>query len=415
MAGKRGDAERPPAHRRQRHEQRRLHPAIATSTGRTRTPTSCRDLVDRRSFNDLLASVEPGPEVARAVAQADDRPARLRVELVAAEPLVQDPIAFAWGPDGKLWVVEMGDYPLGDRRQGQARRPRQVPRRHRRRRPVRQGDRLPRRPRLPDRRAAVAEGRARHLPPRTSSTPRTPTATARPTSRKVLFTGFSPGNQQHRVNGLVWGLDNWVYCANGDSGGAVTVRGRPARPLDIRGRDFRIQPDTGEIEPTTRPDAVRPDPRRLGQLVRRQQRDPRCGTSSSTTATCAATRTWPPPTARSRVVEPVRRPVFPTSRTLPRFNDPHTANRFTSACGIGILPRRPVRAGLRRALFVCEPVHNLVHRLDLVPDGATFTSRRADDEPRSEFLASADNWFRPAMARRPARTGRCGSPTCTAT
>src|SRR5262249_34362579 len=35
------------------------------------------------------------------------------VELMAAEPLVKDPIAFAWGPDGKLWVVEMGDYPTG--------------------------------------------------------------------------------------------------------------------------------------------------------------------------------------------------------------------------------------------------------------------------------------------------------------
>ena len=39
--------------------------------------------------------------------------------------------------------------------------------------------------------------------------------------REVLFTGFSEGNQQHRVNSLVWGLDNWIYCANGDSGGAV--------------------------------------------------------------------------------------------------------------------------------------------------------------------------------------------------
>src|SRR5207253_2216678 len=35
------------------------------------------------------------------------------VELVASEPLVRDPIAFEWGPDGKLWVVEMGDYPRG--------------------------------------------------------------------------------------------------------------------------------------------------------------------------------------------------------------------------------------------------------------------------------------------------------------
>src|SRR5262249_55173110 len=49
--------------------------------------------------------------------------------------------------------------------------------------------------------------------------------------------------------------------------------------------------------------------------------------------------------------------------------------------------------------FICEPVHNLVHRLELVPDGVTFTARRAQDEPRSEFLSSADNWFRPTMVR----------------
>jgi len=41
------------------------------------------------------------------------RHARYQVELVATEPLVQDPIAFSFGPDGKLWVVEMPDYPLG--------------------------------------------------------------------------------------------------------------------------------------------------------------------------------------------------------------------------------------------------------------------------------------------------------------
>src|SRR5436190_22731765 len=35
------------------------------------------------------------------------------IALAASEPLVQDPIAINWGPDGRLWVVEMGDYPLG--------------------------------------------------------------------------------------------------------------------------------------------------------------------------------------------------------------------------------------------------------------------------------------------------------------
>ena len=37
----------------------------------------------------------------------------LRIELVAAEPLIVDPVAIDWGPDGKLWVVEMRDYPMG--------------------------------------------------------------------------------------------------------------------------------------------------------------------------------------------------------------------------------------------------------------------------------------------------------------
>ena len=40
--------------------------------------------------------------------------------------------------------------------------------------------------------------------------------------RKVLYSGFGEGNQQHRVNGLRWGLDNWLYVGNGDSGGGRT-------------------------------------------------------------------------------------------------------------------------------------------------------------------------------------------------
>src|SRR5579859_3306186 len=35
------------------------------------------------------------------------------VELVAAEPLISSPVAIDWGTDGRLWVVEMYDYPTG--------------------------------------------------------------------------------------------------------------------------------------------------------------------------------------------------------------------------------------------------------------------------------------------------------------
>src|SRR5690349_12170712 len=40
-------------------------------------------------------------------------PAGFKVDLVASEPLVDAPVAFDWAPDGRLWVVEMRDYPVG--------------------------------------------------------------------------------------------------------------------------------------------------------------------------------------------------------------------------------------------------------------------------------------------------------------
>ena len=39
----------------------------------------------------------------------------LVVELVAAEPLVDSPVFIDFGPDGKLWVCEMIDYPEAKR------------------------------------------------------------------------------------------------------------------------------------------------------------------------------------------------------------------------------------------------------------------------------------------------------------
>src|SRR5581483_3428628 len=43
--------------------------------------------------------------------------------------------------------------------------------------------------------------------------------------------------------------------------------------------------------------------------------------------------------------------------------------------------------------FVGDAQNNLVHHRVLVPEGATFTSRRAEE--KTEFVRSSDNWFRP--------------------
>ena len=204
------------------------------------------NLVDRRSFNDLLKDVEPrGKNPAAALKSIRVEPG-FTVEPVATEPLVKDPIAFDWGADGKLWVVEMGDYPLGIDGKG---KPGGVVRfledtngdgRYDKPTtfldglgfptgvmPWRKGVLVACAPEIFYAEDRDGDGKADH--------------------REVLFTGFVEGNQQHRVNGFELGLDGWVYGANGDSGGTVRSH-KTGKVTRISGRDFRFRPDTGEFE-----------------------------------------------------------------------------------------------------------------------------------------------------------------------
>ena len=82
-----------------------------------------------------------------------------------------------------------------------------------------------------------------------------------------------------------------------------------------------------------------------------------------------------------------------------RPNNPQSYGHVTSANSA-----TPYRGGLfgkdfARSVFISEPVHNLVHREVLVPDGVSFKSHRAAGEEKSEFLASTDNWFRPTQIK----------------
>src|SRR5262249_15528757 len=77
---------------------------------------------------------------------------------------------------------------------------------------------------------------------------------------KKLYSGFGTGNYQARVNSLEYGLDGWIYASCGMFGGNITCRPLSPGPSPQRGegrvvalgdRDFRIKPDTGELEPAT--------------------------------------------------------------------------------------------------------------------------------------------------------------------
>lgn len=333
-----------------------------------------------------------------------------RVELVAAEPLVRDPIAFDWLPDGRMIVVEMGGYPNGvdDAKPlatEAAQRDQTAPTNGRVRiledtdsdgvydkattfldnlnfptgvMPWRNGVLISAAPDILYAEDTNGDGRA--------------------DQREVLFTGFNEGNQQHRVNGFEYGLDNWVYIANGDSGG--TIRSiRTGKTLDVRGHDLRIKPDTGEMQIVS------------GRTQYGRHRDAwgnwfGCNNSNPmwhyvlNEHQMSRNPHFAAPDTRHTVPDvPGNAPVFPASTTPERFNDFHTANRFTSACSTIVYDDALFGRHYQHNAFVCEPVHNLVSRLVLQAEGVTFRGSRAVDETDREFLASTDNWFRPVFVR----------------
>jgi putative membrane-bound dehydrogenase-like protein len=356
-----------------------------------------KDFVDRRSFNDMLLSVEPTARTAAASLRALRARPGFRVEQMAAEPMVLDPIAMAWGSDGKLWVVEMGDYPLGVDGKGKF------------------GGRI-----------LVLEdthGDGKYdkvtvfldklgFPTGVMPWGKGVLVTCAPDifyaedtdgdgkadRREVLYTGFGEGNQQHRVNGFVYGLDNWIYCANGDSAGIVRSM-KTGKKVDIRGRDFRIRPSDGAIETVTGGTQFGRCRDDWGNWFGGNNSNPMWHYALDDHYLRRNPHlAFPDPRINVPVV-PGAAPVFPISRTMPRFNDPGGANRFTSACSPIIYRDNLFGPAFAGNSFVSEPVHDLVHREVVTPRGITFTSHRAADEERSEFLASTDNWCRPTSIR----------------
>ncbi len=347
-------------------------------------------------FDKKKAEFPPPKSPQESLAAMQTKPG-FEIELVAAEPLIVDPVAIDWGADGKLWVAEMHDYPSGlDGNWKPGSRVKYLEDTN--------GDGKY------DKATLFLEG----LPFATGVMAWRKGALvctapdilyAEDTDRdgradgvKKIFTGFYTDNYQARVNGLSFGLDNWVYGANGLLGGVIRgVAG--GKDVDIRGRDFRMNPDTAEFEPVsglTQQGRVRDDWGNWfgcdnstliwhfplpDQYVRR---NPFVAAATPRVYVAAG----PEPTL-----------LHPISRALERFNDPSHINHVTSGCGLGLYRDEMLGADFTGNAFVCEPVHNLVHRLVLKPNGVTFSGLRADGEQQSEFLASRDNWFRPVQVR----------------
>ncbi len=324
--------------------------------------------------------------------------ANLTAELVTAEPDVISPVAITWDGDGRLFVAEMRDYPnaatggsirvLEDRnRDGRYETATMF------------ADKLS----FPNSVLAWNGGLLATVAPDLLFLKDTD-GDGHADERHVLFTGFATGNQQLRANGLLWGLDGWVYGANGRSDGtarAVEVLqgsawgkldGQLAKTNSIRGRDFRFRPGTGEFETLagrsqfglTRDDwgnrflSWNTIPIRHEVFADRYlARNPNLAVSD------VLADLMPVGDAGD---------VFPLTPAPLVFNN-ESASHFNALAGLHIYRGDALGAAYHGNAFMGETLRNLVHRRVLTPHGATFTAGRV--EQGTEFLRSSDPWFHP--------------------
>jgi putative membrane-bound dehydrogenase-like protein len=322
----------------------------------------------------------------------------LTAELVASEPLIQDPVAIDWGADGKLWVCEMNDYPTGldeNWQPGGRVKFLEDTDGHYDKATVFLGN-------LPFPTGLMAWGRGIYICAAPDILYAEDTdGDGKADKIEKVFTGFPTENYQARVNSLSLGLDNWIYGANGLLGGVIRPGAKleGGREINIRNHDFRFRPNSSVFETVsglTQQGRVRDDwgnwfgcnnsQLLLNYPVPEQysQRNPHVSMSESTQYVPA---------------DPNSSQLYPASRLMARFNDPGSANHVTSGCGLGLYRDTLLGKEYYENAFTCEPVHNLVHREVMSADGITFRSYRGADEQNSEFLASTDNWFRPVQVR----------------
>ncbi len=340
----------------------------------------------------LAATATDGPltpEQAVATFQLDPG---LKIECVAAEPMVASPVAVAWDEKGRMYVVEDRGYPTGPGK-GQ--------------KPVGQVVLLEssRHDGHYDKRTVFADGLT--FPNGVMCWRGGVFVTCAPylyyfkdtnddgvaDVKQIIFQGFQDKNTtQLRVSHPVLNVDNWIYLTSGLTRANVSSPLYPGHPVvSCEYTDFRFRPDTDEFEAAA-------GTAQFGQTFDNFGHKFICSNRNHNQAVMMQLKyaNRNPNLALPSLVEDIpdhgaASRVFPLSANITTFAE--HAGYFTSACGIFYYRGAGLSAEYRDNSFTCEPAGNLVHRDVISQTNSTFVARRAREGV--EFLASPDNWFRP--------------------
>ncbi len=314
-----------------------------------------------------------------------------QVELVAAEPQIVDPVSMQIDSKGRIWVVEMGDYPTADN--------------------------------APKSRIVVLQDKdndgffesstvfADKLLFATGVQPWQDGAIVtvqgqllmlhdidgdlRSDFTEVWLDGFAIGNPQLRANHPVIHSDGWLYIASGLRGGKIKATlpfGIPTLELlDLTGGDLRVHMLTGRVECIAGPTQFGLSFDQFGHRYGCSNRNP-CFEIVSERADMGLS-------PLSGIATPLHdvSPSNAASTVHPLVNAWTTSNlhagQFTAACGLLVTHSRHFPDAPFATALTCEPTGSLVQRRSITrKNGLSVVS---DEAPEREWLASHDPWFRP--------------------
>ncbi len=316
------------------------------------------------------------------------------IELFAAEPLVRDPVAIAFDHRGKMFVAEYSDYPIG---------------------PAKGEDPLSKivmlsdtdHDSIADRRTVFADklNFAHSMMAYRGGLlvgAQTKILFLKDTDgdgvadvRETLWDGFTPAHAQMQIGNPRWGIDNWIYLNYGP--GQVFQTKTPDQRIKLPRKDVRMNPHTLQLQPDS-------GLGQFGNTIDRWGRRFYCTNRNPIMTTFLA-----PSVLKQNPFHVVAKPYYDVgkaggqTRVYPlvamKSNYLSHAGTHTSACGttayVGDLGRPELgTADFADSVFVCEPIGHLVTRSIVRREGLRLVADRA--EPKRDFLASTDTWFRPS-------------------
>lgn len=327
-----------------------------------------------------------------------------KIEMIASEPLVKDPVDMEIDEYGRLYVVEMPGYPLDKGGSGKVILLSDT-----------NGDGVM------DNRTVFKDSLV--LPTSIMRWKKGVLVTDAPNLLYLedtdgddranvidtLLNGFALTNPQHNVNSPIYGLDNWIYLAHqgsvptteykdefGDEGSEIVFYGEtntPVLPKNADGRSIRFRPDQKLLEVTS-------SSSQFGHTFDEWGHRFGCNNSNQGYQEVIANRYFErnPNMIISEATNDMSdhldaAEVFP-STTHPDRQLLTNVGVMTSACGLTAYLGNAFPAPFNKNVtFVAEPVSNLMHVDVLKDSGASFIASRILQ--KKEFLTSTDAWSRP--------------------